>query len=67
MSTTYYALNRQRRTVCRVNASSWEEMQCRAVFGIMMPDHHVATGIGRCPEHEFKARAERSQFTILTS
>lgn len=62
----FYAMNRQRKTVCLIPAHSWEEIQCRSVFGIGMPDNHVATGIGRCLASEFESRAAKSGFSILS-
>lgn len=65
MSQIYYAVNRNRKTACIVPSNSWEETQMRFAFGILMPDNHVATGIGRCDAGEFESRAAKSGFHVL--
>lgn len=65
--TVYFATNRHKKTVCLVPASSFDELRCRAVFGIGMPDNSIANGIGRCPASEFEARAAKSGYKILGS
>ena len=65
MKTEYYALNRDRKTVTRIEASCWEEMQMRAIMGIVMPDNRVANGIGRCKTGELEKRAKQSGYVIL--
>lgn len=65
MKTAFFALNRHRKTVVRVPASCWEEVQMRFRVGIAMPDGYSATGIGRCKHSELPARASRSGFSVL--
>jgi hypothetical protein len=64
--TAYFAINRNNKTVVILTAPSWPEVQRRFQYGIRLPDGHNANGIGRCKASEFKARAAKSGFAILS-
>ena len=62
----FYAYNRHRKIISIVPwVSSFEELRCRAVFGIGMPDHSIANGIGGCLRSNFERIAESKGFKIL--
>lgn len=49
MNETYFALNKQTKTVAAIEGATWDEVRLRSLFGLAMPDNSVASGIGRFP------------------
>ena len=47
--TTYFALNKQTKTVAVIEGATWDEIRLRSLFGLSMPDNSIANGIGRFP------------------
>lgn len=64
----FYALNRNNHTAVVLDGfSCWEHVQGAFRCGIVMPDGHNATGIGRCGSlAHFKSRANFGEWSVLT-
>ena len=43
--TTYFALNKQTRTVAVIEGATWDEIRLRSLFGLSMPDNSIAASL----------------------